>query len=515
MRNAAFAIIFSAAAGVVCAADDARPVATSLTTTLPALTTVVVTGSSAYAAPRLFATYRDALGQPISRDVARSIVAAVSDLYDDDGYVKPEVRVDDALVARGVLGVRVFEAQITDVVLEGAPGRHGAELEQIAGRLEAQKPLRRDDVPQALREMRAIAGMSVNATTRKDPDVRNGFELVVTANYSPVDGVVRMNNRGTDEAGPNFVLGQIFMNGLFGGRDKLGLIFASATDPEEYLGAGLYLDAPVGDDGARANALYFRSHSAPNEAPVNLSDEYVRQRVSLKFSKPLRQDGGLALTLTGGFDTDNLTIDREGETIRQDDLVVLETGLRAAWHLGATQFSSGLLVRKGIDAFGAGLDASDLASDPRRDDFLVTQLTMTVYRRIERWSLRFDGFAQASGYVLPDSERFKIGGDRLGRGFEVAEIAGDKGLGGKVELRRDVANTQSLFGPVSAYGFYDMGTAWRQDAPGSASATTGGVGLAINGASLAGYLELASPISGPDIEGTRRASVFAEVSYRF
>ena len=106
----------------------------------------------------------------------------------------------------------------------------------------------------------------------------------------------------------------------------------------------------------------------------------------------------------------------------------------------------------------------------------------SAYRRFaDLWSVRFDGFAQNSGYVLPDSERFKIGGDRLGRGFEVAEIAGDSGIGGKLELRRDLMNTESFIGRLSAYGFYDIGAAWKQDAPGRESAATAGTGLAIAG----------------------------------
>jgi hemolysin activation/secretion protein len=131
------------------------------------------------------------------------------------------------------------------------------------------------------------------------------------------------------------------------------------------------------------------------------------------------------------------------------------------------------------------------------------------------WSVRLDAFAQNSGYVLPDSERFKIGGDRLGRGFEVAEIAGDSGVGGKLELRRDLINTETFIGRLSAYGFYDIGTAWKQDAPGRESAATAGSGIAIQGAALTGYLEVATPLTGYDIEGKQTASVFAELSYRF
>jgi hemolysin activation/secretion protein len=129
--------------------------------------------------------------------------------------------------------------------------------------------------------------------------------------------------------------------------------------------------------------------------------------------------------------------------------------------------------------------------------------------------VRFDGFAQNSGYVLPDSERFKIGGDRLGRGFEVAEIAGDSGIGGKIDLRRDLLDTGTMFGRLSTYGFYDAGAAWKQDAPGRESAATAGTGIALQGAALTGYLEVAAPLTGPDIEGKQTASVFAEISYRF
>jgi hemolysin activation/secretion protein len=402
-------------------------------------------------------------------------------------------------------------------VIEGDAGRQRAALERIAAKLEGARPLRQDDVPQAVRSMRAISGLSISAATRRDARTRNAFELVVTTDFSPVDGVVRMNNRGTDQVGPHFVLGQLFVNGVFGGQDKLGLIFASATDTDEYLGGGLYFDAPLGDGGTRASSLLFRSRSAPNEAPVNFDDEYVRERVTFKLTQSLRQSPTLTLNLSGGIEADDLAIERDGFIIREDRLRIAETGLRAIWRsAGAIQYSANLLVRKGFDSLGGGLQSASLASDPRRADFLVTQLQSTVYRRFaESWAVRFDGFAQHSGHVLPDSERFKIGGDRLGRGFEVAEIAGDRGIGGKIELRRDLVNTETLIGRLSAYGFYDIGAAWKQDRVGRESAATAGSGFSVSGASLTGYLEIAAPLTGTDVEGKRRTSVFAELSYRF
>jgi hemolysin activation/secretion protein len=326
-----------------------------------------------------------------------------------------------------------------------------------------------------------------------------------------------MNNRGTDQVGPAFLLGQVFANGLLGRGEKIGLIFASANDPDEYLGGGLYVDAPFGSSGSRSSTLLFRSHSAPNEAPLNLDEEYTRERATFGVSRPLRQDSKLTLSASGTFEADDLFIDSEGLRIREDRLRIIDAGLRASWQGETpTQYSASLRLRKGLDAFGSGLQATDLADDPRRADFLVTLLQGSSSRRFaEVWTVRFDGFSQYSSHVLPDTERFKIGGDRLGRGFEVAEIAGDSGVGAKIDLRRDLGNTETFIGRVFAYGFYDFGAAWKNDMPGRESAATAGSGIAIAGGSLTGYLEVAAPLTGADIEGKHKASVFAELSYRF
>ena len=495
----------------------AAPAAELTTQRTPLLATVVVDGSSPYDAARLFATYRDQLGQPISREVARAVADALVALYEHDGYLRPEIRVDDSLTGRGVLRVQLFEPQVSRVVYEGNAGRNQDRIEAIGDRLEQARPLKKTDVSDALRAMRQISGLTITASTRRDERVRNAFELVVRSDYSRVDGLVRMNNRGTDQVGPNFVLGQVFANGLLGSEGRLGAVFAAATDPSEYLGYGLFGDWAMGRAGARASLLVYDSYSAPNERPVNYDDAYSRQRAALHVTHPLIQDVTSSLSLGGAFEAEDLTIDRSGFVFREDRLRVVEGSLHGSWRsAGMTQYSAGLVVRKGLDAFGAGLQALDIPDDQRRADFLVAQFSGTVYRRFASdWSWRLDAFAQHTGYVLPDSERFKIGGDRLGRGFEVAEIAGDRGIGGKLELRRDLLVSDGAFGRLSAYGFYDFGAAWKQDQPGRESAATAGTGLALQGSSVTGYLEVAAPLTGTDIEGKHHASVFAELSYRF
>ena len=180
------------------------------------------------------------------------------------------------------------------------------------------------------------------------------------------------------------------------------------------------------------NALLFGSHSAPNEAPVNLDDEYTRERVTFRVTHPLRQDSTLSLTASGAFEADDLD-HRPRRAPRSAKTACASSRRGCALRGAATATRSIRRTCRFARAWthsAAACRRTDLVDDPRRADFLVAQLQGTAYRRFaELWSVRVDAFSQFIGYVLPDSERFKIGGDRLGRGFEVAEIAGDRGAG--------------------------------------------------------------------------------------
>ena len=479
----------------------------------PPLASVAIDGSTVYSPADFFTTYRYRLGQPATRELAQEIAAAIAELYRADGFARPELRLDQALIGDGVMHINVFEARVTRVTIEGSPGRYRGQIEAIAGRLRDSSPLRRDAIALTLAELRRMPGLSVTATTRRDEATPNAHELVLQAEFAPLTGQARMNNRGTEQAGPLFMAGQVEANDLLGWGEEIGFVVAAASDPGEYLSGALYLDRPLGAAGTRGMAMLFRSQSAPNEQPVNLTDEFARERISIRVTRPLTP----AFTLTGAFDADDLIVDRDGAEIRDERLRVLEAGLRSGWHAGrATQFSSVVELRKGLDALGAGLRADDLVDDPRSCDFLLAQWQATSYTRLnELWTIRTDAFAQLSADVLPDSERFKIGGERLGRGFEVAEIAGDHGLGAKVLLRRDLEVAATPIGRPSVYGYYDIGAAWKKDLPGRESAATVGAGIALQGIRLSGYAELARPLTHADVEGNRSTSLFAELSYRF
>src|SRR3982751_2387658 len=131
-------VIIAACSGTLMAASPGLTTSASppVPAAPPALATVVIDGSTVYSPPRLFAAYRDQLGQPCSHELTRGIAGALAELYVRDGYMKPEITLDESMIARGMLRLQVYEAQVTRVLFEGDDGKFDGSLQEIGARLE-------------------------------------------------------------------------------------------------------------------------------------------------------------------------------------------------------------------------------------------------------------------------------------------------------------------------------------------------------------------------------------------
>ena len=477
----------------------------------------MIRGSTIYDAPALFAVYGEHLGKPVTTDSAQAIAAALLVKYETDGYSRPQLKLDDSLLAVGVLRVDVREPRITEVRVSGDPGPHRAQLESLGSELCIDGPIRQTMLDTTLRRMRALPGLTLNATTARDAANTHLYRLDLDTAFERTTGTARISNRGTDEAGPYFMIGQVMANGLFDGRTNIGVLFSAATDYDEYHGLGLLANLGVGTTGGALSFLGFRSRSNPHEPGADRDDFYLRDRASMTFARPLPGFEAANLSLTARLDLDDLEILRAGNRLRDERLRLLSVGARWSWRQDvATQYAASVEVVQGLDAFGSGLAALDLTNDPRRADFTLSRMTFTRLARFrDQWSLRIDALSQQTAYALPYGERFKIGGDRLGRGFEVAAIAGDQGIGAKAELRRSLPSAPAALRNASVYGFYDVGVAFKQDVPGRESAATAGFGFATQGSRVTGMVELAQPLTHPDVEGRKKLSLFAEIGVSF
>ncbi len=83
--------------------------------------------------------------------------------------------------------------------------------------------------------------------------------------------------------------------------------------------------------------------------------------------------------------------------------------------------------------------------------------------------------------ALLASEQFAFGGSIIGRGYDVAELIGDKGAAGSLELRYDWGIASALLASMQFYAFYDAGVIWNYyligGVPKEQSATSAGLGV--------------------------------------
>jgi hemolysin activation/secretion protein len=482
----------------------------------PAMTSAVIRGSTVYGAPLLFETYRGQLGQPLTPALATVVANALARLYERDGYSRPELYVDEKPMAAGILRIEVFEPRFTHVNFAGAEGPYAARLAALGARIVAVNPVRPQEVQRALRAMRALPGLSVIESVARDTAVRNGFVLTLTVSYKALEGLARISNRGSKEIGPWFADGQIVANDLLGQGEKLGALATATTDFKEYEAGGAFADVPVGAAGTHLSVLGLYSYSVPHVPPGDPVDTFRRTLVQLRALQPLLATAAAGVNLVGGLDIDNQLTDENAQQLRDDRLRIADLGLQAAWAaFSATHYNLVFDLRHGLNAFGSQLYAADLVPDLRRKDFFLWRAQLTQLTQLdERWSLRVDALLQHSGYVLPYSEQLTIGGQVLGRGFEISEVAGDSGGDGRVELRRLLSRLNGT-GELALYGYYDYGAVWSQDGSPSQSAAVTGLGAAFTRGTLAGSVEVAQPLIHPDVDGSRSARVLLELTKTF
>jgi hemolysin activation/secretion protein len=122
-----------------------------------------------------------------------------------------------------------------------------------------------------------------------------------------------------------------------------------------------------------------------------------------------------------------------------------------------------LMFRQGLDILGASRPDDDFLSRyGASGTFTVLDFWLTRYQTLsDAWSVKMSAAGQLPSRPLFTSQQFYLGGAAFGRGYGRAEISGDNGIAGSLELRFDQKlNFQYLSG-YQLYGFADAGTAWN------------------------------------------------------
>jgi len=426
---------------------------------------VKVSGAHAVSADRIAAVYQTFLGKKVSQADLAAIAGAISDLYREAGFHLSRAIVPPQDIAGGLVRIQVIEGAIVQAELKG----DGAERFGVRPMLVpvlAEQPSRLATLERQLFLISGRPGVRITDTALDEIGGATGrFRLTVYLKTWHVFSSFGLDNLGSSSVGPWQTYATGAFNSYLTPGDTLAVNLSTITnDPRELGFARLSYDTPVGVDGVRLGASVLYSAVRPGDARRLDSDITTTEAFEVRASTVafMSQSSGLTLTLAGTFSNvseHDLYGPWYNDHIRTASLTA---DYRLQDHFGGTNFAT-LTYRQGLDIFGASHFDDDLLSrDGASSNFSVLNLWFTRYQTLnDAWSLKLSAASQTASRPLFTSLQFYLGGAAFGCGYGAAEISGDNGLAGSLELRFDHKLHYRYWSGYQLYAFGDAGAVWN------------------------------------------------------
>jgi len=426
---------------------------------------VSLEGGAAIPRDRMVSIYKPYLAKKVSEADLAAIAGGISDLYRAAGFHLSRAIVPPQDIANGRVHLKVIEGSVTEVALKG----DGAELFGVRPLLDpvmAESPSRLATLERQLLLVNSLPGVHVVDTALEEIGVATGrFRLIVYLKTWHVYTSFGLDNLGSSAVGP----WQSYATGAFNSYlrpgDTLALNLATTPGAPRELGFGrLSYDVPVGTDGVRIGASALYSEVQPGDDRRLYGDTTRTDGFELRGSLVPLLSQRSALTLTAAADFSNVSERDVFGPIYNDHIrtVSLTSDYRLQDNFGGNNYFT-MTYRQGLDILGAShLGDDSLSRYGASGNFSVIDAWFTRYQRLsDAWSIKIASAGQIASGPLFTSQQFYLGGAAFGRGYGSAEISGDNGIAGSVELRFDQPLNFRYLTRYQLYGFVDAGAAWN------------------------------------------------------
>ncbi|OSI24524.1 ShlB/FhaC/HecB family hemolysin secretion/activation protein [Bradyrhizobium canariense] len=424
-----------------------------------------VSGARAVSPDRIAAVYQPYVGKKVSQADLAAIAGAISDLYRADGFHLSRAIVPPQDIADGLLRIQVIEGAIVQAELKG-DGAEQFGVRPMLGPVLAEQPSRLATLERQLFLVNGRPGVRITDTALEEIGGATGrFRLIVYLKTWHVFSSFGLDNLGSSSVGPWQTYATGAFNSYLTPGDTLAVNLSTiANDPRQLGFARLSYDAPVGVDGVRLGGSVLYSAVRPGDARRLDSDITTTEAFELRASIVPLQSQSSSLTLTAATTFSNVSEHDLYGPWYNDHIrtASLTADYRLQDHFGGTNFAT-LTYRQGLDIFGASHFDDDLLSrDGASSNFSVLNLWFTRYQTLnDVWSLKLSAASQTASRPLFTSQQFYLGGAAFGRGYGAAEISGDNGLAGSLELRFDQKLNFRYWTGYQLYAFGDAGAVWN------------------------------------------------------
>lgn len=467
---------------------------------------VAVNGAHAIAPEAIARTYGAYLGKDVSQADLAQIAEAISTAYRAAGFHLSRAIVPPQDVAAGRIRVDVIEGSIAELVIKG----DGAETFGVRAALQpalAEQPSRLDTLQRQLLLLNDRPGLRILDTELEEIGTATGrFRLVVKVQTWRVYLSVGLDNFGSAAVGPWQAYSTTAFNSVAVAGDTMAINLSTVpTNTSELAFARLAYDAPIGNNGIRVGASAFHSDVRPGDNRRQFDTRTLTDSAEVRGSYVAQKSQTSSLTLTAAAAITEASSHDVFDAIYNDHIRTL--GLSADYKLQDDFKGTNYLTvawRQGLDVFGASRNGDDyLSHDGASGEFSVINFWFTRLQGVtDTWSVKLAAAGQFASAPMLASQQFYLGGSAFGRGYGAAEISGDNGIAGSIEIRFDQSVNYAFLSRYQLYGFVDAGAVWNRGYEISEGASLASVGVGIRlytrdqleaGLSIAKPLTYASP----------------------
>lgn len=391
------------------------------------------------------------VGRTVGHSDLLQIAEAISRELRARGYILARAYLPRQDLTDGNLEIAVSAGRLQSgadrISVRGTTRIAASRIQAIAeAALPSGKPLRSEDLERAVLLINDLPGVTARSTLERGSEPGTS-RLVIDAAQGPVvQGSAWADNFGNRSTGTARVGAQVQLDDPFGLGDVAALGITKSTGSTL---ANLNYSVPLTPSGLSLNAgaSYLRYHVDQEVfRPLDLRGDAATAQLGLSY--PLLRSRERNLTASATYEHRQLKDEVLGLQVRSRKVDSVTFGLNG----------------NRVDTFGGGgvvegsvmLEAGRTNLSGNADDRFFDSLTARTQGGFEKLALRASRlqnlggmpgsewtlFAGASGQLassnLDSSEKFILGGPSGVRAYAVGEAAGDQGVIGTLELRRNL-----------------------------------------------------------------------------
>jgi hemolysin activation/secretion protein len=436
---------------------------------------VKVSGNTLFSQDEVDALFQSAVGPAVTLATLREAAEKLEARFREKGFFLTRVFVPPQQVKDGIFEVQVIEGYLSAVYVDGATNDALRQrIEGITGPLLNKRPIDLATIERALLLINDLPGVIGTSLLRQGADL-GASEIVVTVAQLPNSHLVTFNNTGSRVVGPLTLGVNSTIYNPFNRTGSLNMGLTGGGDFEnidELQAVNARYSVPVGNNGAIFSFGGLASNAIPGGTIRDLGIRALSQSISPRLRLPLLRTRPNSIYLDLGLAVNRSRTILAGQVLTFDKTTVAEATFSWAqngWANGTTNASVSLFHSLPI-LDHTKVNAETTGTNVKDENFskIGINLTRIQQTKINGVSLLGQIQGQWTNDRLPTGEFVAFGGAGIARGFDGGASAGDKGIGGLIELRYDSSvSRQPYIGNIQFYAFVDGGKAFLNDPAGT------------------------------------------------